>query len=626
MCGIVGIIAHNARVNPAILERATASLAHRGPDDAGTVVLPIHAQVPSEIGLGNRRLAILDLSPNGHQPMTDPKTGNWIVHNGEIYNHAELRTELLAEGATFSGTSDTEVLLQAYGKWGEHCLSRLRGMFAFAIWDTHRQRLFLARDQMGIKPLYWTQSGPYFAFASELRTLIGSGLIPAKLSRTGVLSFLSFGSVYEPHTMVEGVTVLPPGHYLTWEDGKLEISRYWELTLSRPAAERFDIREAVEDLEECLRQAVQMQTVSDVGVSLFLSGGIDSSALAAMLTPRSPLRTFSLIFREREFSEAEHSRTVANRFTTEHQEILISEDDACRAIPAFLQAMDQPSIDGLNTFLISEKVRLAGAKVTLSGLGGDELFAGYKTFQTVPRALQLAAALEHLPSPVKAVFGKIVGALGDSDRTRKLSMMLSDELMHPYFLSRALFTFPSTQQLLPDAEREENIFAQSLRTVLDGATDIDPISQVSYLETRCYMLNTLLRDADVMSMAHGLEVRVPLIDHKVAEKLFALPGKLRLGKFPKPLLVNATRGQLPPSIMNRRKQGFTLPFEHWLRGQLRGEVEGVLQNGERIGAAALNPKSVASVWQEFLNKRTSWARPWSLYVLSQWCENHHIAA
>src|ERR1700730_6444199 len=394
MGGIFGILASNCRISTIALERATDSLAHRGPDDRGTVVIQAQSSPGVEIGLGSRRLAILDLSPLGHQPMQDAETGNWIVYNGEIYNFREIRARLEGQGVGFFSQSDTEVLLKAYGCWGERCLEEMRGMFAFAIWDAKRSRLLLGRDPMGIKPLYYCSVGQYFLFASELRTLLGTGRLPRRLDHAVLINYLNFGSVYDPNTLIQGINAVQAGHYLTWENGHAKTAMYWDLAPhGRPGmASSYLIgnETARKDLEAevhaILDQAVRMQTVSDVPVGLFLSGGIDSSSLAGILSRAGiRLNTFSLVFREADYSEGEYFRAVAHAFGTEHQDIMVSHRDVLDAIPYPLKAMDQPSIDGLNTYLIARQTRAAGVKVALSGLGGDELFAGYSTFAPVPR-------------------------------------------------------------------------------------------------------------------------------------------------------------------------------------------------------------------------------------------------
>ncbi len=291
MCGIFGIVSRNAGIPDGVLERGTQSLAHRGPDDSGTILLRDSVPDAVEIGLGNRRLAILDLSPLAHQPMHDAETGNWIVYNGEIYNFRDIRNELEQSGTSFVSHSDTEVVLKAYARWGERCLAKFRGMFAFALWDARRHRLFIARDPMGIKPLYYAQAGSFFVFASEVRTLLGTSLVPPRIDPAGLINYLTFGSAYDPLTIIEGIRALPPGHTLTWEGGVVRVFSYWDLVDDSSTATRTSEsfhaeteRGAAGRLQPILEEAVRLQLVSDVPVGVFLSGGIDSSALVSILS------------------------------------------------------------------------------------------------------------------------------------------------------------------------------------------------------------------------------------------------------------------------------------------------------------------------------------------------------
>ena len=638
MCGIVGIIGFKAPVSAEILERATQSLAHRGPDDGGTVILRDSASREAnqeiEIGLGNRRLAILDLSPLGHQPMNDPATGNWIVYNGELYNFREIRLRLEKAGLQFNSLSDTEVILKAYAHWGENCLNEFRGMFAFAIWDGQRRCLFVARDPMGIKPLYYCQLDRHFIFSSEVRTLLGTGLIRRAIDPAGLINYLTFGSLYDPNTFVEGINALPPGHSLNWKDGQTTLSQYWNLLdPAEPAPcaplERSD--ESQEHIAAMLDDCVRMQLVSDVPVGVFLSGGIDSSALVAILN-RNGLRpgTFSIVFREADYSEANYSRAVAKYFHTDHHEITVSQADLFAAIDPAIHAMDQPTIDGINTYFISEKTRAAGVKVALSGLGGDEIFAGYSTFRTVPRMERFAHAWERVPGVVRSPSANVFAALAPAnDQNRKLAALIRNDgrIVHPYFLARMLFTPELQDQLLNGVKPDSPGFLRAQKPLtesLSSAQNLDPVNRVSYLEARCYMLNTLLRDSDFMSMAHGLEVRVPLIDHQLAQRVLALPGCWKLdARTPKPMLVHALRANLPGDIVHRPKRGFALPFEHWLRDALRPVVEESLGKiGDGVLGTLISERAALDVWQDFIAGRTSWSRPWSLYILQRWCERH----
>ena len=623
MCGIVGIIARNTALNPDQLRDATDSLSHRGPDDSGTVILRANDPIPIEMGLGHRRLSILDLSPLGHQPMHDPRTGNWIVFNGEIYNFREIRRKLESKGYSFQSRSDTEVLLNAYGLWGRDCLYHLRGIFAFAIWDSHSSSLFLARDPMGVKPLYYSEQGRHFLFASEIRTLLRTGLVPRKLDRTALASYLSFGSIYEPTTAIAGASALRAGHCLTWKAGKVSVERYWSV----PAVTAgLNLHEAAQQTAESVDESVHMQTVSDVPLGVFLSGGIDSSAITAVLSRSQRPSTFSVVFREQEFSEASASRAIAHHFRTDHHEILCSAEDGLALSQQAVAAMDQPTIDGLNTYLICGVARKAGVKVVMSGLGGDELFCGYRTFRSVPRMERFLRFWNQVPA--RAAIGNLVlRPSGRSDVHHKVHALATENghLVHPYFLARSLFTPAQVRTLMRDGAAVDALFP--LREALRDTAHMDQINRVSYLEARCYMLNTLLRDGDAMSMAHGLELRVPLIDPQLAEKIFMVPGQFKMDRgTPKPMLVNAVRSELPDAIVHRKKQGFTFPFEHWLRNEMREDIQqsiaGIAQGPL---AGAITTDAVSSVWRNFESGRTSWSRPWSLHILQRWCQHNQIA-
>jgi len=635
VCGIVGIVARGTHVPADVLDRATASLAHRGPDDSGTVVVRDASGAGIEVGLGHRRLSIIDLSPLGHQPMQDPETGNWIVYNGEIYNFRAVREQLEQLGDRFRSQSDTEVILRAYARWGETCLARFRGMFAFALWDARRRSLWLARDPMGIKPLYYAQTEKYFLFASEVRTILGTGLVPKRLNHSGLLNYLTFGSAYDPHTLAEGVFSLPAGHTLMWDGvavaGEARIARYWDLLDvagdDAPALEQAS-RLSAADLRELLEESVRLQLVSDVPVGVFLSGGIDSSALVSILSRGgvTPL-TFSIVFREAAFSEQKFSRAVAKQFHTDHHEITVSQRDVLDAVPDALRAMDQPSMDAVNTYFVSRQTRAAGIKVALSGLGGDEVFAGYSTFRTVPRMERARGMAKLFPRFARRMAATALrNVLAATDASRKFAALADDDrVLHPYFLARMLFTPQQCDALFPSAGKYSTDANAAVAAILERARPLDAINRVSYLESRCYMLNTLLRDSDFMSMAHGLEVRVPLIDHQLAKAVLAIPGKKKLGATPKQLLVEALGGSLPREVVHRPKKGFQLPFEQWLREDLRQTVQPALAASQVAGGplgSVLDPAAMENIWTAFMQGQTSWSRPWALFALTRWCEQN----
>jgi asparagine synthase (glutamine-hydrolysing) len=629
MCGIFGIVSREGDVSRDVLARALKCLAHRGPDDSGAVVIDGSASAPCQLGFAHSRLSIIDLSPLGHQPMQDPVSGNWIVFNGEIYNFRELRKELEAAGVEFKSHSDTEVILAAYRVWGESCLTRLGGMFAFALWDAPRKRLLLARDPMGIKPLYYQQSTRNFIFASEVRTLLQTGLVPRKLDPTGVVSYLEFGSVYEPWTIVEGVMAVPPGHVLMVDNGSVSSREYWNpLQASSRAKSDASSGNGIttgDQLSGILRDAVLSHLVSDVPVGVFLSGGIDSSALVAVLSHNGVrANTFSLVFQEEEFNEGQYSREVVRRFGTEHQEIPVSQQDTLAVLPEALCAMDQPTIDGINTYLVSAKTRAAGVKVALTGLGADEMFAGYSNFRRVPRMEVLSERFGRLPRLARRPLSASVALFaGKGDRSRKLAQLATDHdsIVHPYFLVRMLFGAAEREALFstPNYQASQQSLDCVLQKSVTAGESLDPVNRVSYLESHFYMRNTLLRDSDFMSMAHGLELRVPFLDRALVEACFRIRGDKKLqGDRPKSLLLANLGVELPREIVNRPKRGFTLPFERWLRGEMRPVVEDALLNGS-WDQTSISARAVREVWNRFLARETSWSRPWSLFVLAQWC-------
>lgn len=629
MCGIAGFIDRRGKLGKEPLALASQAIAHRGPDDAGLQTISTNEGVC--LGLANRRLAILDLSPAGHQPMHDPATGNWIAYNGEVFNFAEIREQLEQRGVSFTSHTDTEVVLKAYAAFGEKCLEYFRGMFAFAIWDQAAQRLFIARDRLGKKPLYYYESDGSLIFASEVRALLATGLVPRRINPEAVEQFLSFGSVYDPQTLVQGVQSLPPGSYMTWYAGKLEIHKYWNAAhFASGKLPRLDERSVVQRLQDLLNEAIHLRMVSDVPVGVFLSGGIDSSALVAALagTQQQKISTFSVVFQEGAYSEADFSSLVARKFNTDHHQILLTAGDFLSSIPDAISAMDQPSVDGFNTFIISRAVRRRGLKVALSGQGGDELFAGYETFRAVPRMEKFQAFERVVPAALRSVMASGVPGRDSSDRRRKLAALIegNGSLVHPYFLSRMVFLPRQQRQLLK--ARSAHAVKTAMAAALAPAASLDPVNRVSYLELTNYMANTLLRDADCMSMANGLELRAPLLDHRIVEYVLSIPGGMKLDSgAPKHLLVKAMRGLLPDEIVHRPKKGFTLPFESWLRSELKTDIESALTRiGDGALGSTLDPAAVTQVWMSFLEGRTSWSRPWSLYVLDRWCRRNGVGS
>jgi asparagine synthase (glutamine-hydrolysing) len=618
------------------LANSVANIRHRGPDDLGLVTLG--AGSGGAVGLGHTRLAILDTSAAGHQPMTNSQTRDWITFNGEIYNYRELRAQLDIAGRPWMSNSDTEVVLRSYAKWGRDCLAHLRGMFAFAIWDAQAQELFLARDRLGIKPLYYHKGDGWFLFASEVRALLATGLIPRVLDSQALWEYLAYQSVPAPRTLIRGVHAMMPGSWLSVSaNADVGEGRYWDpLEQASPTASQITVEESEQRVGELLRESVALHLVSDVPVAAFLSGGIDSSAVAVLMREAGHTpQTFSIVFSESEYSEAKYARQVATLVRSEHTEIHLIEQELIDQLPEALAAMDQPSGDGINTYIVSKAVRSAGVKVALSGLGGDEFFAGYPSFARLGRASRYLQLWGSLPSELRAFAARTAGRLGGNSvmAAKTAAILESDGSMAATFpllrqvLSPAQRRSLVTEQLLSRVESAPDPYTPFLGAAFAGSTGPGVLSQVSYAEARTYMHDVLLRDTDQMSMAHALEVRVPLLDHKLVEYVMGLPDRhKRPNGTPKPLLVNSLKGLLPPEIVYRRKQGFTFPFAVWMRGAMRAFCEARLDADRIGGRGILLPAQVQRLWRKFLEKHpaATWSRLWLLVVLEEWLERNGV--
>jgi asparagine synthase (glutamine-hydrolysing) len=627
MCGIAGTT--NGRVDEML-----RALVHRGPDDAG-VSIWAESENSAYTAFAHRRLSIIDLSKAGHQPMSTPDGRFSIIFNGEIYNYLTLRRELETEGLQFTSHTDTEVLLHLYARRGPECLRSLRGMFAFAIRDNENGKVFMARDPLGIKPIYYYQTDKLLIFASEVKAILASGIVPRKLNSAGLISYLQNGSVAAPNTIIENVRLLSPGHYIIVKargDSYLEVreASYTEAWLNAgDTIAGLDRRSAVEALREALKESVRLHLVSDVPLAPFLSGGIDSSAVVALMNQVTNVRpkTFSVVFAEEKFSEAEHARHVASKFDTEHHEIHLTEQQLFDILPAAITAEDQPTMDGINTYVVSKAVKEAGITVGLSGLGGDELFAGYPTFR---RALRMRS-VARLPDSLRRMIASVGERVWNrSVQQKKLWQLLASDGSPNVAcaVSRQLFSADEADPLLSPSINRPADFIKDFRGLEKSINGTDPVNAVSIHELSGYMANTLLRDTDCMSMAHSLEVRVPFVDAEIVRFVLNLPGawKLNGDRRQKPLLQDALGDLIPPEVMHRPKMGFTLPFENWMQSRLRDEIDEAFSDENQFPAIGLRPKAVREVWRQFLvaPKAVGWSRPWALYILSQWCTRHQV--
>jgi asparagine synthase (glutamine-hydrolysing) len=638
MCGICGVIGiENPNVAEPLVRRMMARLVHRGPDEEGVLAAPGAV-------LGMRRLSIIDL-PGGTQPIWNEDGTRAIVFNGEIYNFPELREELQGLGHRFRTRSDTEVVVHAYEAWGADCVLRLRGMFAFAVAefpagrDGVIARVFLARDRFGIKPLYYANARGVFVFASELRALMASGLVPREISAGAVASYVLFGSVGEPMTLVEGVMSLPPGNRIIVDAAQPAVAHgpdaYWG-TESIRADERDGHRAAggaPAKVRSLLEDSVRKHLIADVPIGVFLSSGIDSTVLTALASrERAGLNTFTLIFPEHKFSEAEIARRTAKQFGTEHREVELSGEEMLARMDEAISSFDSPSMDGINTFFVSWAARQAGLKVALSGLGSDEIFGGYSTFRTTPQLARMAKIALATPSGLRQVLAPAIdffgGRVTHGDAGRKLAAAWAkpDSLPDSYFFARALFAPVQAAELLGGHE-ESWSGAPAGRWLEETARQAETLhgpARISWLELRTYMASTLLRDTDGMSMRHSLEVRVPFLDHPLVE--YALSAADCAGgtdnQRPKALLIAALGDLLPAEVVDQRKRTFTLPWEEWLRGALRERVATAFAEWSPRLEAHVPAPEAHKAWESFIAGRTSWSRPWALYVLNEWVKRN----
>jgi asparagine synthase (glutamine-hydrolysing) len=594
----------------AALHRMLATLRHRGPDDSGCEA--VGAGDEATLALGCARLAIQDTSGAGHQPMSDPETGSWILLNGEIYNHLDVRGDL--GDRAWRSRSDTETVLRAYASWGPACLGRLKGMFAIAIWDGADRSLWCARDRFGIKPLYYAAGPGGFLFASEVRALLASERVGRRLNRRGLAGYVRFGSVPEPLTLVDGVESLRPGEWIRVREGRITEARtYWragpvDRLLGAPAPD------AVDEVRERLGRSVREHLLSDVPVAAFLSGGVDSAvvtALAASDTPRA-LQTFTVGFAERDLDESAAARAVAARWRTDHREVRLSDDEVASLAPAAAVALDQPSADGVNTYVVSRAVARAGVKVVLSGLGGDELFGGYPSFRLLALAERWSPILGLVPARVR----QRVRRGGAGERAAAMTAR-GASLVERYESLRALWS-------------GRELTSMGLDPAIGlGVEDPDPAlpapTRVSLLELGGYLRSTLLRDADSMSMAHSLELRVPFLDHELVQSCLR-HGAAASGPWRgyKGLLRRAAGDALPAGIATGGKRGFVLPMERWMRGPLRPFVADGLASLD--ASRALPGVDGRGLLARFESRRLAWARPWAMAVLGHWLARERLAS
>jgi asparagine synthase (glutamine-hydrolysing) len=615
-----------------------AAMHHRGPDDDGFELIPLAPETNGPaICFGFRRLAILDLSPSGHQPMLNPSTGDWLIFNGEIYNFRNLRSRLMVEGVRFRSSGDSEVLLSALSLWGERALEEIEGMYALAFYQASSGRVLLARDPVGIKPLYIAADQHRLVFASEVRALLASGLVSGAFDPAGIASFLMYGAPQDPLTVHRDIRSFPSGAY-QW----IRCDKPTGRVIAEPARRFWRFPVVVNDMPEAmairetratLEAAMANHLATDVKSGFFLSAGVDSTAIAMLATRvLGQIATYTVGFESTSMaSEVEAAAQTAKDIGSDHTEITIHKDSIRDWWHGWLASADRPSVDGLNTYIISGALKRAGATVAFSGLGADELFGGYANFRCVRRLAPLLRSVAALPARSRrAVVGAVIGVFprryhtrirslaGNSGRCIDLAIELKQFLPADVLASLGLHA--------ADLGLTSDYLAAEAYSVFDDVGD-DAFLAVSRVETYLYMGNTLLRDSDVRSMAHSVELRVPFVSRPVLEEAGRIPGRLHSGRTrgPKHLLRKALADLLPAHVLQRPKTGFTLPVNDWMFGELFESCEAAVAEVETL--PFLDPRAVRALWNSFVADRqhTYWMKPMLLVALGNYIANSRAA-
>lgn len=617
MCGIAGIIELNGQpADETRLRAMNAAMAHRGPDADGFFL-------EKNYGLAHRRLSILDLSTSANQPFSDGGQRYMTVFNGELYNYREVQQRLT--GHTFKTTSDTEVLVEWFAHKGIGGIADFSGMFAFAMVDRQTGDITLARDRFGVKPLYYYQHKERLVFASELRALLASGYLQATLDLRALRSYFRYQSVASPDTILAGVKQLPAGHCLQIKNGQFLLTRWYASTdtgtpadFSHPAVVKRHIRHLMEE-------AVEKRLVSDVPVGAFLSGGIDSSLVVALMARVSstPVNTFNICFREEEFDESKWAQMVARKYNTHHQSIELKPAHFLDELTNALDAMDSPSGDGINSYVVSKAVRQQGITVALSGVGGDELFAGYPFFPTYYKIRQRSQVWDNT-TLLRQVFGKMMEA------NSRLNLSKIKTLLEARKSSIA-WLYPVFRQVLPDSIPDAifnlpagDVVQEALLAQKEAIDRLPLLSQVTVAELMGYTQNTLLKDMDQMSMAVGLELREPFFDHELVQYVLQVPDHLKYPETPKKLLVDSLEGLIPEEVVRRPKKGFLFPWKHWMKNELKPFCSSMIRSfAARQG---VNNQALLRHWNDFLldEPQVKWMDIWLFVVLEYWLQKNSV--
>ena len=619
MCGICGICHPGGSVERCTVEAMCDSLAHRGPDDYG-----VHVQGP--VGLGATRLSIIDLA-GGHQPLCNETGAIWAVQNGEIYNYQALRADLLARGHRLATQSDTEVLVHLYEEYGDDFVQRLHGMFAFAIWDAQRQRLLLARDRLGVKPLLYMQDAGRLIWGSEIKAILRAN-VPRRVDPIALSDYLAFDYVPGPRTMFDGICKLPAGHVLIW-DGDLHVRPYWDVPGKHQETGR-NHAELRDRLRGLLEDAVQEAMVSDVPVGAFLSGGLDSSVVVALMSrvAQGPVRTFSVGFQERSYNELPYARMVAEQYRTDHHELIV-EPHIEEVIHEIVDHFDEPFADSsaVATYYVSQAAR-QHVKVVLSGDGGDEIFGGYTIYQA-DRLAHFYRRLPHLLAD--GMIPGIVRRLPASEskmswdlKARRFVERARCDPMTAHAAWRVIFTAEMKERLYADGGADHHDSLAAVRAFFDGYTDNDLLNRFMYTDTKVSLVDDMLTKVDRMSMANSLEVRVPLLDHRLVEWMSQVPSEFKVrGLRLKYLFKDVARDLVSKKIVDRRKAGFHVPIPGWIKHELRPLIAEQLSPSAIARQGFFDPDYVSGLLDAHRNGRENYSRNiWGLLIFSLWHDRY----
>ena len=613
MCGIAGIYFFNGKkASKELVRRMTDAMAHRGPDADGFFE-------EDNIALGHRRLSIIDLSEAANQPFADHAQRYQMVYNGELFNFQQVKATITDH--TYKTNGDTEVLIEAFARKGTGCLPELKGMFAFVVWDRIKKTLYLVRDRMGVKPLYYYADEHCFVFSSEIRGILASGLVPAKLNREAVTNFLKYQSVSSPDSIISGIHELPAAHFIRLNKNSKETVCYWDITNVEPVQEP-DKGIIKKNIFRLLEQSVAQRLVSDVPIGAFLSGGIDSSAVVALMQRTSSAKpvTFNIAFEEKAFDESAFAEQVATKFGTNHHKIVLQPKVMLDELTNALNAMDTPSGDGINTYVVSKAVKQAGLTVALSGVGGDELFAGYPFFRKYYQLHKRSAAWN-----ASAGMRKLVAGFAGQSKWHDLLNTPSGSIADIYPVLRQVISRREIERLTRFSHSKDAV-AGLLKEKEKVLAKLPSLSQVSIAEYFGYTRQTLLKDTDQMSMAVSLEVREPFFDHELIEYVLGIPDSIKYPNYPKQLLVESLGDLLPPEIVHRTKQGFTFPWRMWMKNELRSFCQIHIEN--ICGRDFINADHLMRKWNDFLkdDKQVRWMELWLFVILEYWLEKNNIDA